>query len=275
MRSNGPVMIALPPFRGLTRRLILVAGASFLLFFILGIVSPGLSGTVASLLVLRPELGPPLVWQVLTWPFIAEGLLGLLFALLSLWYFGSSLEEERGTRWFGELFFFTSIGGAVLAVILSLTLGRFVPIGGNGSYSSGLWPVVLALLLAFARLHPDESMTFNFIIRARAKYIAAIFLLVYLAVDIFTARRFDALNTICNGICAFLFLQIVPRRGLRHLASEGWFGMRNRYYRGRRRRSAKKFQVYMRKQGKEVNIDSSGRYVGLDDEDPTDRRRMN
>jgi hypothetical protein len=30
----------------------------------------------------------------------------------------------------------------------------------------------------------------------------------------------------------------------------------------------------MRKQGKDVSIDSSGRYIGLDD-DPDDRRRMN
>jgi hypothetical protein len=31
----------------------------------------------------------------------------------------------------------------------------------------------------------------------------------------------------------------------------------------------------MRKQGKDVSIDSSGRYIGLDDDDPDDRRRMN
>jgi hypothetical protein len=53
------------------------------------------------------------------------------------------------------------------------------------------------------------------------------------------------------------------------------FGLRNRYYRAKRRRAAKKFQVYMRKQGKDVSIDSSGRYIGLDDDDPDDRRRMN
>jgi membrane associated rhomboid family serine protease len=276
MRSNGPVMIALPPFRGLTRKLILLAIASFILFFVLGIVSPGLGAIITGLLLLRPELAPKLIWQFVTWPFIAQGLLSVLFALLSLWYFGSSLEDERGTRWFTELFFFTSIGGAVLATLLSLTVGRFLSvIGGAGSYSSGLWPVVLALLLVFARLHPNESMTFDFFIRARAKYIAAIFLLLYLVIDVVTARHFDALNTICNCIFALLFLRIAPRSGLRHGVSEGWFGLRNRYYRARRRRAAKKFQVYMRKQGKDVNIDASGRYIGLDDDDPNDRHRMN
>lgn len=276
MRSNGPVTLALPAFRGVTRRLILLAGGSFLFFFVLDIVSPGLAGTVANLLVLHADDSLRLIWQLASWPFIAESLLGLLFALLSLWYFGSALEEERGSRWFGELFLVASVGGAILACLISLTVGRYVTlISAPGKSSNGLWPIVLALLVVYALLHPDEPLTFNFIFRARAKYIAAIFLLVYLAIDIYVIKRFDALNTICNCLCAWLFVQMAPRRGLRHGVAERWYGLRNSYYRSKRRRAAKKFQVYMRKQGKDVNIDASGRYIGLDDEDPNDKRRMN
>ncbi|HEV2575991.1 MAG TPA: rhomboid family intramembrane serine protease [Acidobacteriaceae bacterium] len=274
MRSSGPTFLALPAFRGLTRKLIILAIASFLFFFILGIVSPRLGGTIIGLLILTPELAPKLPWQFITWPFVGDGLLSLIFALLTLWYFGSALEDERGTRWFAELFFFTSIAGAILATLLSLTVGRALPIITNGS-SNGLWPVSLALLLVYARIHAEEPMTFNFIFRARAKYIAAGFLLFYLVIDFFTGRRFDGLNTICNCIFGCIYLQMAPARGLRHGVSEGLFGLRNRYYRAKRRRAAKKFQVYMRKQGKDVNIDASGRYIGLDDEDPDDRRRMN
>jgi hypothetical protein len=135
---------------------------------------------------------------------------------------------------------------------------------------------VVTLLVVFGRLHANETLTFDFIFRARAKYIAAIFLLIYLVIDWFTGRRFDALNTICNCVVAWIFVQVAPRRGLNHGVSETWFGLRNRYYRAKRRRAAKKFQVYMRKHGKDVNIDASGRYIGLDDDnDPNDRRRMN
>jgi membrane associated rhomboid family serine protease len=274
MRSSGPTLLALPAFRGITRKIILLAIISFLFFFITGLVAPTLSSTVAGLLVLQPALAVKMLWQFVTWPFVPDGILGLLFALLSLWYFGAALEDERGTRWFTELFFFSSIGGAVLATIISLTLGRVLPILSPG-ISNGLWPVVLALLLVYARLHANESMTFNFIFRARAKYIAAGFLLFYLVIDFYTGRRFDALNTICNCIVAWIFVQMAPRRALRHSVSEGWFGLRNSYYRAKRRRAAKKFQVYMRKQGKDVSIDSSGRYIGLDEDDPDDRRRMN
>lgn len=274
MRSNGPTILALPAFRGMTRKLIILAIASFIFFFILGLVSPRLGGTLVGLLILTPQLAPRLLWQFITYPFVGDGLLSLIFALLSLWYFGSALEDERGTRWFTELFFFTSIAGAVLATILSLVFFRVLPVLSAGA-SFGMWPVTIALLVVYGRIHANESMTFNFIIRARAKYIAAGFLLFYLVIDIFTGRHFDALNTICNCIFAWIFLEMAPARGLRHAASEGMFGIRNRYYRAKRRRAAKKFQVYMRKQGKDVNIDASGRYIGLDDDDPHDRHRMN
>lgn len=276
MRSNGPTLIALPPFHGLTRKLILLSAASFIFFFILRFVARGLAETLFYLLVLTPEIAVKLVWEFVTWPFVPDGFLNVLFALLSFWYFGSALEEERGTRWFGELFFVASIGGAMLATLISLTVGRYLPIiGPPGKFSNEMWPITLALLVVFARLHANETLTFDFIFRARAKYIAAIFLLIYLVIDYFTLRRFDAVNTICNCLVAWIFVGMAPRRGLRHDVSESWFGLRNRYYRAKRRRAAKKFQVYMRKQGKDVSIDDSGRYMGLDDDDPNDRRRMN
>lgn len=274
MRSSGPTLLALPAFRGFTRKIILLAIACFLFFLITGIVAPRLGGTVAGLLALQPALAVKFVWQFVTWPFVPGSFLNLLFALLFLWFTGSALEDECGTRWFTELFFVTSIAGAVLATLLSLLLALVIPFIDTG-VSVGLWPTSLALLLVYARLHADEPMTAYFIIRARAKYIAAGFLLFYLLVDLYTGQRFDALNAICNCLAAWLFMRMAPRRGLRHEVSEGLFGLRNRYYRAKRRRAAKKFQVYMRKQGKDVSIDSSGRYIGLDDDDPDDRRRMN
>jgi membrane associated rhomboid family serine protease len=274
MRSSGPTLLALPAFRGLTRKIILLAIASFLFFLITGFAAPRLGVLVFSLLALQPALALKMVWQFIAWPFVPGGFISLLFALLSLWFFGAALEEERGTRWFTELFFSSTIGGAIIATLLSLILGRAVPSLDSG-VSVGLWPVTLALLLVYARIHANEPMTFNFIFRARAKYIAAGFLLFYLVIDLYTRQHFDALNTICNCLVAWLFMQMAPRRGLQHSVSEGWFGLRNRYYRAKRRRAAKKFQVYMRKQGKDVSIDSSGRYIGLDDDDPDDRRRMN
>jgi hypothetical protein len=58
--------------------------------------------------------------------------------------------------------------------------------------------------------------------------------------------------------------------------SEGYFGLRNAYYRAKRRRAARKFEVYMGKQGRQVHFDKEGRYVDPDArKDPNDKRWMN
>jgi hypothetical protein len=72
-----------------------------------------------------------------------------------------------------------------------------------------------------------------------------------------------------GGLGGYLYAKIAPRRGYTYAASEGFYGVRNSYYRWKRARAARKFQVYMGKQGREVHFDKEGRYV-----DPDDRRRM-
>jgi hypothetical protein len=54
--------------------------------------------------------------------------------------------------------------------------------------------------------------------------------------------------------------------------SESWYAVRNRYYRWKRRRAARKFEVYMRSQGRVVRFDGNGRKL---DEDPDDKKRWN
>ena len=44
-----------------------------------------------------------------------------------------------------------------------------------------------------------------------------------------------------------IFLKFVPRRGFGYATSERYYGLRNSYYKWKRRRAARKFEVYMRK----------------------------
>ena len=45
----------------------------------------------------------------------------------------------------------------------------------------------------------------------------------------------------------YIWLKFIPRRGFAHAASERAFGLRNWYYRWKRKRAVRKFEVYMRK----------------------------
>ena len=278
MRSNGPILLALPAFRGVTRRLILL---SLLVFFTLAILSLALhdlSGTLLGLMVLEPELAlHRLLWQFVTYPFVDLNLISAALALLAVWFFGSTLEDERGSRWLGEFFLATTIGGGVLASLLAYAAGDRIAGLSVESRESGMWPFVLALVLAFAYFHAEQPLRFNFVLTLKAKYLAAIYLLFYLGAALIGGNRFSALVALCNALCGYAFLRMAPRRSFKTSASEGWFGLRNAWIRARRRRAAKKFTVYMRKQGKDVSIDESGRFLDPDDKprDPNDRRWMN
>ena len=54
--------------------------------------------------------------------------------------------------------------------------------------------------------------------------------------------------------------------------SERLYALRNRYYRWKRRRAARKFEVYMRSQGRTVRFDGNGRQI---DDDANDKSRWN
>jgi hypothetical protein len=103
----------------------------------------------------------------------------------------------------------------------------------------------------------------------------AIFILVDTARLLLHSSPFDALLHLSGALCGFLFLKFVPRRGLGYATTERYFALRNEFYRARRRNAAKKFEVYMRGQNRDVHFDKDGRYVDPDDKDPNDKRWMN
>ena len=278
MRSNGPILLSLPAFRGVTRRLILL---SLLVFFALVVLSLGsleLSGSLLGAIVLSPQQALHWhLWQLLSYPFADLNLISVALSLLSLWFFGSALEDERGPRWMTEFFLAATIGGGLLASLLAYAAGERVEKLSVASVDYGMWPFVLALVLAFAYFHADQPLRFNFIFTLKAKYLAAIYLLFYLGAALIGGDRFGALVALSNALCGYAYLRIAPRRSASIVASEKWFGLRNAYIRAKRRRAAKKFTVYMRRQGSEVNIDSTGRYIDPDERprDPNDRKWMN
>jgi membrane associated rhomboid family serine protease len=271
-------MVALPPFRGVTRRIILASVVMYLLLLVLHSVLPDSYFLLQGLLVVRAgSTLPRQLWELFTYPFYADGLFSVLFAALSIWYFGSSLEDERGHRWMGEFFLVSTIAGGLLACLLGLLSQERFPGVGTAEFAYGLWPFTLALVLAFAVFHPEQQLRFNFILTLKAKYLAAIYLLLYIALTLLGGDRFGTLTALSNAAVAYAYLRLAPRRGLRVGFTEQWFALRNNFYRAKRRRAAKKFTVYMKKQGKEVSLDDEGRYIDPNGKprDLNDRNWMN
>jgi membrane associated rhomboid family serine protease len=275
MPRSGPISLSLPAFSGVTRKLILANVAVFFGLGLLNWLAPHFAEVLLSHLMLEPlAVVRGEIWQLFTYSFVEQGILPILFGMLTLWFTGSLLEPSFGGRWLGELFFTSVIGSALIASAVSFThifgLRPEVAV-------AGCWSGIFGLLVAIAMIFGDQEFLLWFLVRIKAKYMVAIYILIAIALLLKQVDVFNAMLQLSGALCGFLYVKFAPRRGLLFGFSERYFGIRNGYYRWKRRRAARKFEVYMRKQNREVHFDKDGRYVDPDElrKNPNDKRWMN
>jgi len=242
--SSGGVL-GFPDFRGFTRSLVLWNLGSYFGLLILGVVARPLASEIGAILALDPALvvHHGWIWQLLTYFIIHPGaaILGTAFELLSLWFLGSLLESGHGSRWLAELFFASVLGAGLAAVAL------FFAMPGSGVVLYGCFGGIFGMLIAIGVLYADTPfMMFPLPLTIKAKYLVAVYMLIALAM-LFSAQKVYAFSQLGGALFGFLYIKFAPRRGFAFAGSETAFGLRNRYYRWKRRRAAKKFEVYMRK----------------------------
>ncbi|MGC2162811.1 MAG: rhomboid family intramembrane serine protease [Silvibacterium sp.] len=270
-RSAG--LLAFPDFSGFTRKLILWNLGAFFALLLLGVAS----GPTAASVVSWTALFPPAVfhgciWQLITYSFVQQGILNTAFALLSLWFLGSFLEGIHGSRWLAEIYFASVFGAGLFALAL------YAAMPSSYSVLIGCWGGIFGLLIAFGVLYGEQQfMMFPLPMMIRAKYLVWVYMLITLAM-LFSSERAFAFSQLGGALFGYLYIKFAPRRGFASASSERYFGFRNNYYRWKRRRAARKFEVYMKKQNREVSFDKDGRYIDPDKDsgrDPNDRRWMN
>ena len=236
-------MLGFPDFRGFTRQLVLWNLGAFFLLLIVGAISAPAALSVDLYVGLIPGmvLLHGFVWEIATYWIVHHGLLNTLFELLSLWFLGSFLEDQHGSRWLGEIFFASVLGSALAG--LALAAGTH----SMGTLIYGCWGGIFGLLIAFGVLYADmEFMMFPLPFMIKAKYLVAVYMLIMLAM-LFSAERVFAFSQLGGALFGYLYIKFAPRRGFAFAGTESLYGFRNSYYRWKRRRAAKKFEVYMRK----------------------------
>jgi len=132
-------------------------------------------------------------------------------------------------------------------------------------------------LAAFAVLFGDlEMYMFPLPVAIKAKYLVIVYMLIEVALLLSGGPALAYFVILSGALIGFLFARRAPRRAMSTGVSEALFGLRNNYYRWKRRRASRKFEVYMRKQNRDVRFDSEGRYIDPDEKrDPNDRKWMN
>lgn len=273
--GSSSMMMQFPPFAGMIRRLILANVAIYFALLLLGWVAPGGRNAIVSIGALTPSMVTHgYLWQIVTYSFIHIGILSILFNMLSLWFVGAYMEAIYGSRWIAELYFISVIGAAITTIAVSYTgVFHLTPMATTFGAMGGIF----GLLAAFGVLMGDQQfLLFPLPISIRAKYLVIIYMLIAVASLMQGPSGFAYLAYLGGALFGFIYVKMAPRRGFAFAASERAFGMRNSYYRWKRKRAATKFEVYMRKHDRTVKFDEQGRYIDPDkDRDPNDRRWMN
>jgi len=268
MNRGRSMTLSFPPFTRWVKRLMIICAASYLIQrVVLGLISRDLERAVNLYLGLVPTLvlHYGFVWQLVTYSFLHANLSHILVNMLTLWMFGAQEEQDWGSRKFLEFYFFCVVGAALISIAISYTplpgASPNIPIIGA---SGGIY----GLLIAFGMLYGDrEIFLFPFPFSIKAKYLVGIIIFVVVVATFQPSQSGVANSAHLGGLLfGFLYIKFVPARGLLFGVSERYFTMRNDYYRWKRRRAAKKFEVYMRQHDRKVEFDEHGNYIPPEDD---------
>jgi len=265
-RGRG-ISLSFSPFEGWLKRIVLACAGVYFLQVVLGAVGSPLAGylTLFGGLVPRLVLHYGAIWQLVTYSLLHGSPMHLLINMLMLWMFGAQEEQDWGSKKFLEFYLFCVVGAALVTIAVAYSplpgvSPETVTIGASGG--------IYGLLLAFAMLYGDrEIFMFPLPFMMKAKYMVAIMIFL-VVVATFQPSQGGVANFAHLGglLFGFLYIKFLPKRGLLYAVTERYYGLRNNYYRSKRRRAAKKFEVYMRQHGDTPGtFDEYGNYRPPDD----------
>ncbi len=262
-----------PPFTRAIKWLVIINATIYLLMLILHGVAPLAELQIQQVFGLIPAaVLHGWVWQIVTYLFLHNGLFHILFNMLTLWMFGAALESSWGHKQFLEFYFFCGITAAFVTIAVAYA-GLLPALGflqlSPVTLTIGASGAIYGVMVAFAVLYGDqEFFMFPLPFSIKAKYLVAILIFISLAQALGASRGQTVAQFAHLGGAFFgwVYVRFIPRRGLGFLVSERYYGTRNAYYKWKRRRAARKFEVYMRKQDRSQYFDEYGNYRGHGDD---------
>ena len=171
MRSTTPVPV--------THRLIAVT----VLTFVLSVLWPPL----ASWGYFSTDLGVRHVqlWRFVTFQFLHQGVAHVAFNMFVLYFFGPMIEEHLGRRRYLAFYLMCGVGGALLFVLLGALGFRGTTAAVDVQPLIGASAGVFGVLIAAARISPDEVVDVYGSIPLKLKTVAWIFIAIAVATVLF------------------------------------------------------------------------------------------
>ena len=259
-RTGEPITLSLPPF---TRAVLWLIGINTGVFVFTAIFSSRLS--LRHLELIPAEVVQHgYIWQLVTYSFLHAGIGHWFWNMVGLWMFGSAFENAWGTRRFLELYFIGVMGAAVTTIALSFSHILGNPEQATIGASGGIFAILIAFGILFAE---SEIMMIPFPVMIKAKYFIGILIVITLVLAISGGGNVAYVAHLGGLLFGWLYVRRGPKAALVNANfSERYYGMRNSYYRWKRRRAAKKFEVYMREHDRDVHFDEHGNYIPPEDQ---------
>ena len=263
MARNVNFDMGFPPFRGATRQLIIASAAIYVFILLLLSFAPATGQALVALGALTPAgIRHGWLWQFVTYAFVYVDPIDFVMSMLGIYFLGWAVEERIGSGRFYALFLGSTILSGVAGFLLSLS--GVIAQGG----ATGCGAAVNAILMVFYLFNRNAPiMLFPLPIQFPVKWMVigiAGIETAYLLLHHFDLFDFVLLLGLGAGYIWYsLFLTRRTSIGL----SEKYFSLRNSYYRWKRRRAARKFEVYMRDHNRTVTFDEHGNYIPPEDAD--------
>jgi membrane associated rhomboid family serine protease len=253
-----------PPFRGAVRQIILASVAIYVVILLLVSFAPAAGQTLLTLGVLDPaHIRQGWIWQFVTYAFMYVDPMQFVLSLLGVYFLGGAVEDSIGSARFFGLFFGSVILSGIAGFALSVFPGGVIAHGeamGSGAAAN-------AILMVFYLLNRGAPiMLFPIPIQIPVKWIVlftAAIEVAYLLLSHFALFYFVLLLGLGAG---YVWYSLFLTRRSKLQISERYFALRNYYYRWKRRRAARKFEVYMRDHNRTVTFDEHGNYIPPDDD---------
>jgi membrane associated rhomboid family serine protease len=267
MPRNVSSEMGFPSFRGAVRNLILANAAIFIVLLLLRASGSRLLLYVSQYGELSLDgIKSGYIWQLVTYGFIHYDPFNFVLSMLGIYFIGAAVEDQIRSQRFYELYFSSLIGAG--AVGIALTATGFI----RGS-ATGAGPAANAILIVFYFLYRQARVMPMFIpIPIPVKYIVIFVAAVEAAYFVLSFSLIMAVQLLGLG-AGYVWYTLARRRSLFGYFEDRMASFRNGYYRWKRRRASRKFEVYMRKHQHDPKqyFDEYGNFRPPDEKDKKDK----
>jgi membrane associated rhomboid family serine protease len=262
MARNVSFEMGLPPFRGAARQIILASIAIYVVILLLAAFAPKAGQALMDFGILDPaRVLKGSLWQFLTYGFMYLDPLDFVLSLGGIYFLGYAVEERIGYSRFYGLFFgsliFSGLAGFALSFVPRIAQG---PALGSGAAAN-------AILMVFYLYNREAPiMLFPIPIQIPVKWIVILVAAIETAYLLLSHFALFYCVVLLGFGAGYLWYSVVLNRRASLGFAERFYEMRNSYYRWKRRRAARKFEVYMKQHDRKVQFDEHGNYIPPDDD---------